>query len=70
MDKLHEVVKALEDHGIVVRPDDIAFTQRLRNGVTMIYIMKGGVIARFYVLSDGKVLGPDFLLPKAKGVLE
>jgi len=69
MDKLHEIAKTLEDHGIIVRPEDIAFTQRLKD-VTMVYVMKGGVIARFYMMSDGRVLGPDFMIPKTKEVIE
>jgi len=68
MDKLHEVVKTLEDHGIIIRPDDVAFIQKLKD-VVMVYVMKGGVVARFYVLSDGRVLGPDFMVP-IKGVME
>ena len=69
VDRFHEIAKVLEDHGIAVRPEDIAFTQRLRNGITVVYVAKGGVIARFYVLSDGRVLGPDFMEP-IKGVME
>ncbi len=64
--RFDDVVKALESHGIMVRTEDIAFIQRLKD-VIMVYVMKGGVVARFYIV-DGKVLGPEFLVPR-KGVL-